>query len=258
MNYAPAPQPIFYRDRKVTRVAIGDIEKHRQEQGAFGFVGVDDHYFLSAIVPPHRQLAGELQSRRSFRCRGRAARCSSSRGACSSPSAPQQRRLLLRAERSRRSPEHQARSGAGDRLRHVRLARRAAAAGAQVGQQLRRQLRLVDHRADGHHQPGDVPAQAQEHRLDAQDAGAAAADEGDPGSLREAEDDRPRAPEDERRGHGALQAARHEPGVRMRADAADAAGAGRVLRHAGGGDRAARRAVPRLDQGSVSRTIRTS
>ena len=54
MNYAPAPQPIFYRDRKVTRVAIGDIEEHRQEQGAFGFAGVDDHYFLSAIVPPAR------------------------------------------------------------------------------------------------------------------------------------------------------------------------------------------------------------
>ena len=56
MNYAPAPQPIFYHDRKVTRVAIKDIERHRQEQGAFGFVGVDDHYFLSAIVPPAEQL----------------------------------------------------------------------------------------------------------------------------------------------------------------------------------------------------------
>jgi YidC/Oxa1 family membrane protein insertase len=51
MNYAPAPQPIFYRDRKVSRVGISDIDKHRQEQGAFGFAGVDDHYFLSAIVP---------------------------------------------------------------------------------------------------------------------------------------------------------------------------------------------------------------
>jgi len=56
MNYAPAPQPIFYRDRSVTRVAIGDIAKHRQEQGTFGFAGVDDHYFLSAIVPPAEPL----------------------------------------------------------------------------------------------------------------------------------------------------------------------------------------------------------
>jgi YidC/Oxa1 family membrane protein insertase len=52
MTYAPAPQPIFFRDRKVTRVGIKDVEKHQAEQGAFGFAGVDDHYFLSAIVPP--------------------------------------------------------------------------------------------------------------------------------------------------------------------------------------------------------------
>ena len=56
MNYAPAPQPIFYRDRKVSRVAVGKIEEHRQEQGTFGFAGVDDHYFLSAIVPPAQPL----------------------------------------------------------------------------------------------------------------------------------------------------------------------------------------------------------
>jgi YidC/Oxa1 family membrane protein insertase len=56
MSYAPSSQPIFYRDRKVTRVAIKDIEKHRQEQGAFGFLGVDDHYFLSAMLPPMEQL----------------------------------------------------------------------------------------------------------------------------------------------------------------------------------------------------------
>jgi YidC/Oxa1 family membrane protein insertase len=56
MNYAPAPQPIFYRDRKVSRVAIGKIEDHRLEQGTFGFAGVDDHYFLSAIVPPAQPL----------------------------------------------------------------------------------------------------------------------------------------------------------------------------------------------------------
>ncbi len=51
MTYAPSPQPIFYRDGSVSRIAIGDIETHRREQGAFGFAGVDDHYFLSAVVP---------------------------------------------------------------------------------------------------------------------------------------------------------------------------------------------------------------
>jgi YidC/Oxa1 family membrane protein insertase len=49
--YAPPPQPIFYRDGKMTRVGIGSIESHRQEQGSFGFAGVDDHYFLAAILP---------------------------------------------------------------------------------------------------------------------------------------------------------------------------------------------------------------
>ena len=48
------------------------------------------------------------------------------------------------------------------------------------------------------------------------------------------------------------------PASRLRADAADAAGAGRVLRDAGGGDRAARRAVRRLDQGSLGARSATS
>ena len=52
MIYDPPPQPVFYRDQKVTRVAIGSIEQHRQEPGSFGFVGVDDHYFLAALLPP--------------------------------------------------------------------------------------------------------------------------------------------------------------------------------------------------------------
>ena len=48
------------------------------------------------------------------------------------------------------------------------------------------------------------PLPPQERRVDAEDAGAAAADEGHPGSLREAEDDRSRAVEEAGRDHGAL------------------------------------------------------
>ena len=62
----------------------------------------------------------------------------------------------------------------------------------QVGPRLRRQLRLVDHHPDDPHQPGDVPAAPQERRVDAEDAGAPAAAEGDPGSLRAPEGDRSR------------------------------------------------------------------
>jgi YidC/Oxa1 family membrane protein insertase len=56
MSYAPPPQPIFFRDGKVTRVPIKSIDQHRQEQGTFGFAGVDDHYFLTAILPPAQPL----------------------------------------------------------------------------------------------------------------------------------------------------------------------------------------------------------
>jgi YidC/Oxa1 family membrane protein insertase len=56
MNYAPAPQPIFYRDGSVTRVQIKNIEQHRQQQGSFLFAGVDDHYFLSAVLPKAQPL----------------------------------------------------------------------------------------------------------------------------------------------------------------------------------------------------------
>ena len=61
----------------------------------------------------------------------------------------------------------------------------------------------------------------------------------------------PGAAEDERRADEPLPRARREPGERLRADAADAAGAVRVLLDAVGGDRAARRAVRRLDQGPL-------
>lgn len=56
MTYAPAPQPILFRDRDVTRVAIKDIAAHQQEQGSFGFAGVDDHYFLNVILPGQQPI----------------------------------------------------------------------------------------------------------------------------------------------------------------------------------------------------------
>ena len=52
MAYGPPPQPIFYRDSDVTRVAPGDIAAQPAQEGTFGFVGVDDHYFLTALVKP--------------------------------------------------------------------------------------------------------------------------------------------------------------------------------------------------------------
>ena len=54
----------------------------------------------------------------------------------------------------------------------------------------------------------DLPAPPPQHGVDAEDAGDSAGDEGDPGSLRATQGHRSRAPEDEHRDDGALQAAR--------------------------------------------------
>jgi YidC/Oxa1 family membrane protein insertase len=56
MTYAPAPQPVFYRDQKVTRISIDEVPERRVQEGALGFAGVDDHYFLSAALPARQPL----------------------------------------------------------------------------------------------------------------------------------------------------------------------------------------------------------
>lgn len=56
-TYNPPPQPIFYKDGKVTRVSQSKIAQQATQQGTFGFVGADDHYFLTALVQPPQPLA---------------------------------------------------------------------------------------------------------------------------------------------------------------------------------------------------------
>jgi len=51
-TYNPPPQPMFYRDGKVTRVTPDKIPAQPVQEGGFGFAGVDDHYFLVALVKP--------------------------------------------------------------------------------------------------------------------------------------------------------------------------------------------------------------
>jgi YidC/Oxa1 family membrane protein insertase len=60
-SYNPPAQPIFYRDGSVTRVKTSDIPKSPNEEGTFGFVGVDDHYFLTAALPGNERLHVEYQ-----------------------------------------------------------------------------------------------------------------------------------------------------------------------------------------------------
>ena len=55
-SYNPPPQPIFYKDGKVTREAPAKIAAQPIQEGTFGFAGVDDHYFLTALVKPEAAL----------------------------------------------------------------------------------------------------------------------------------------------------------------------------------------------------------
>ena len=50
--YNPPPQPIFSRDRSVTRMSVDKIPAQPVQEGKFDFAGVDDHYFITAVVRP--------------------------------------------------------------------------------------------------------------------------------------------------------------------------------------------------------------
>ena len=51
-TYSPPLQPIYFKDGDVTRIAPDQIAAQPVVEGSFGFVGVDDHYFLVALVKP--------------------------------------------------------------------------------------------------------------------------------------------------------------------------------------------------------------
>jgi YidC/Oxa1 family membrane protein insertase len=52
MTYAPPSQPLFARDGDVSRVAFGEIPEQRVQEGNFEFAGIDDHYFMAALLEP--------------------------------------------------------------------------------------------------------------------------------------------------------------------------------------------------------------
>jgi YidC/Oxa1 family membrane protein insertase len=50
-TYNPAPQPIFYRDGSVSRIRPNKVAENAVQDGLLPFAGVDDHYFLVAMLP---------------------------------------------------------------------------------------------------------------------------------------------------------------------------------------------------------------
>jgi YidC/Oxa1 family membrane protein insertase len=61
-TYNPPPQPIFFKDGKVTRISPDKIASQPVQEGLFGFAGVDDHYFLVAVVKPNEPIRLEYST----------------------------------------------------------------------------------------------------------------------------------------------------------------------------------------------------
>jgi YidC/Oxa1 family membrane protein insertase len=51
-NSVQPPQAIFYRDGDVERLKVDAVAKQPAYEGQFGFAGIDDHYFVAALVNP--------------------------------------------------------------------------------------------------------------------------------------------------------------------------------------------------------------
>ncbi|HVJ25966.1 MAG TPA: membrane protein insertase YidC [Vicinamibacterales bacterium] len=60
-GYNAPPQPIYYIDGDVERIAATDVPEIADQKGTYGFAGVDDHYFMSAVVNPTSPLQLQYQ-----------------------------------------------------------------------------------------------------------------------------------------------------------------------------------------------------
>ena len=100
-----------------------------------------------------------------------------------------------------------------------------------------------------------LPLRLTSMKLGAEDAEDPAADEGAAGEIQEIQDERSEARRNEHRDGGALQRTRREPGGRMLAAGDPDAVPDRVLRHAGGRDRAAAGALVLAARSIVARQV---
>jgi YidC/Oxa1 family membrane protein insertase len=51
-NYVQPPQAIYHQDGDVERIAATKVSEQPVHEGVYRFAGVDDHYFLAAVVNP--------------------------------------------------------------------------------------------------------------------------------------------------------------------------------------------------------------
>ena len=59
--YRQDAQGILYRDGDVSRLAPSDLREAPTDEGRFGFVGIDDHYFISVAVRPADSMRVEYR-----------------------------------------------------------------------------------------------------------------------------------------------------------------------------------------------------
>jgi YidC/Oxa1 family membrane protein insertase len=55
-NYYQPPEAILHRDGKVTRIAAASLGEQGVQNGALRYAGMDDHYFISVVLPGERRL----------------------------------------------------------------------------------------------------------------------------------------------------------------------------------------------------------
>ena len=257
MNYSPRRSRSSIATEKSPASRSRNIEEHRQEQGAFGFVGVDDHYFLSAVVPPAEPLQVELQP--DGRAGARARRPALQFISWSVQLAVVDRQRAISS--SGRKISTFCRASSRDLVRAidfgmfdwlvVPLLRALKWVNGYIGNYgwsiialtvlinlamfPLRHKSVVSMRKMQELQPEMKAIQDRYAKLKMTDP------------ARQKMNEEVMA---------LYSGTATNPASRLRADAADAARADRVLRHAGGRHRTARRAVYRVDQGPLGRTIR--
>ena len=193
------PQAIVQQGRDVQRIPFASVSTQPVHEGVFDYAGVDDHYFLGALLPPD----------------GVNTRVQYAPVHINTPHGP--RELVdyrVRVGGEPRTLDFFYGPKDFDILATVdRELVRAIHFGwfAFLAVPLLRALKWVNAFVGNYGWSiiiltvlinlADVPLAPQERRLDAQDAGYPAAGESDPGSLRQAESDRSGAAEDEHRAH---------------------------------------------------------
>jgi YidC/Oxa1 family membrane protein insertase len=60
-SYYQKPEAIFHRDGKVTRLAATKLTAEPRHEGAFRYLGTDDHYFISAVLLADRQARADYR-----------------------------------------------------------------------------------------------------------------------------------------------------------------------------------------------------